>query len=229
MDRRGTNFKFWLLAMTLSRVSSYTDGLVLSDMHLLHPACSEFTTTAFAYASHQPDEPGLTPAGSGDASAKEAEHGCFDADGDRVVKRRRGRGHGEVLVRHECETPLAGVGMQIWRGALLLADYVHHRSASLRGATVLELGCGCALTGLLAARFASHVVLTDSPVRVLNPAGIVVVTHSVIVVVTHRSARSPQALPSFIIILINSRRCTRPAYLSFLRFACSTTRCTTSR
>jgi len=144
----------------ISRVRDYTDGQVLSDMHLLHPAGSEYTTTAFAFSQNL-DEP----------AAQEAEDGVgFDADGDRIVKRRRRGGRGEVLVRHECETPLAGVGMQIWRGALLLADYVLHRSATLRGATVLELGCGCALTGLLAARFASHVVLTDSPVRVLDNA-----------------------------------------------------------
>jgi predicted nicotinamide N-methyase len=164
-----------------SSVSAYDDGDVLSDVHLLHQPTSYDTATCFAFALQQGSDGGSDvddsvkaeqswPPASRPAPSATC-HQTLDADGDFVVRRRkRLRRRTEVLIRHECETPLAGVGMQVWRGALLLADCVVHRSTALRGSTVLELGCGCGLTGLVAASFASHVVLTDAPVRVLHNA-----------------------------------------------------------
>jgi predicted nicotinamide N-methyase len=53
------------------------------------------------------------------------------------------------------------VGRQIWRGALLLGDFVlHHGSSLLQGHTVLELGSGVGLTSIVAAMFASEVICT---------------------------------------------------------------------
>lgn len=157
--------------MAALSVSAYADGEVLSDVHLLHQPRSHDATTAFSFTADADDsvETEMWPPAASRPTAICSQ--TFDADGDLVVRRRkRPRRRTEVLVRHECETPLAGVGMQVWRGALLLADYVVQHSAALRGSTVLELGCGCGLTGLVAARFASHVVLTDAPVRVLHNA-----------------------------------------------------------
>jgi Lysine methyltransferase len=50
----------------------------------------------------------------------------------------------------------------VWRGALVLADYVLANSASFRGTVGLELGAGTGLAGLSLARFARRVVLTDA-------------------------------------------------------------------
>lgn len=51
---------------------------------------------------------------------------------------------------------------QVWRGALLLADYVLAHAAALRGCIGIELGAGAGLAGLaLAAAGARRVFLTD--------------------------------------------------------------------
>lgn len=55
-------------------------------------------------------------------------------------------------------------------GALLLCDYLLARPTLLRGATVLELGAGCGLTGLLAASVARRVFITDCVENVLSNA-----------------------------------------------------------
>jgi predicted nicotinamide N-methyase len=69
----------------------------------------------------------------------------------------------EILVysEHSYSTTLDLVGRQIWRGALLLADFVlHHGPSLLQGRTVLELASGVGLTGIVAAMFATEVICT---------------------------------------------------------------------
>ena len=86
----------------------------------------------------------------------------LDVDGDAVLSRRRKpEPSGSLKLRHTLDSVLVDVGLQVWRGALLLSDFlVAH--ASLAQGTVLELGSGCGLCGLLAARLGSHCAyLTD--------------------------------------------------------------------
>lgn len=72
-----------------------------------------------------------------------------------------GDGREVVTVQHSMATPLRSVGLQVWRGALLLADLVLHRgAAAFGGATALELGAGSGLAGLVLSRFASTIYLT---------------------------------------------------------------------
>ncbi|KAJ3090479.1 Methyltransferase-like protein 22 [Quaeritorhiza haematococci] len=59
-----------------------------------------------------------------------------------------------LTLHHRLATPLTHVGLQIWPGSLLLADFLLHLSLSapeslLRGRTVLELGCGAGLVSVL--------------------------------------------------------------------------------
>jgi len=61
-----------------------------------------------------------------------------DEDGDAVVPRRpTGKvphhDGGTVTIAHHLATPLADVGLQVWRGALLLADYAIHHQVRLCG------------------------------------------------------------------------------------------------
>lgn len=66
-------------------------------------------------------------------------------------------------IRHLLATPLSRVGLQVWRGSLLLADYVlSEAAAALQGCTALELGCGPGLAGLVLARLARSVYLTGA-------------------------------------------------------------------
>ena len=128
------------------------DERVLSDVHLRHDEAIE-PCTCFTWSSRA----------------------AIDSDGDLVVKRRRrrddGEGRGTLKLHHTLDTRLADVGLQVWRGALLIADLLVSDPSLVRSSTVLELGCGCGLCGLLAARLgADEVFLTDVGDGVLNNA-----------------------------------------------------------
>ncbi|XP_074202852.1 methyltransferase-like protein 22 isoform X6 [Camelus bactrianus] len=62
---------------------------------------------------------------------------------------------------HTMATPLEDVGKQVWRGALLLADYVLFQRDLFQGRTVLELGGGTGLASIVAATVARTVYCTD--------------------------------------------------------------------
>lgn len=81
----------------------------------------------------------------------------YDDDDDTEEKRCR-----DVLrIEHTMATPLDDVGKQVWRGALLLADYFLWQRRHLAGRTVLELGAGTGLTSLVMAATAATVYCTD--------------------------------------------------------------------
>jgi hypothetical protein len=58
----------------------------------------------------------------------------------------------------------------VWRGALLLGDYILHFLHHFSGCTTLELGAGPGVAGLLAARYARLVFLTgrSNVLRAIN-------------------------------------------------------------
>ena len=66
-----------------------------------------------------------------------------------------------VTLKHSMATPLHNVGKQIWRGALLLADYILHNSIEFREACCIELGAGVGLCSIVAGMFANTVYCTD--------------------------------------------------------------------
>ncbi|XP_062035739.1 methyltransferase-like protein 22 isoform X2 [Lepus europaeus] len=69
---------------------------------------------------------------------------------------------------HTMATPLEDVGKQVWRGALLLADYILFRRDLFQGRTVLELGAGTGLASVVAATVARTVYCTDVGVDLLS-------------------------------------------------------------
>ena len=135
---------------------STASDLHLSDVHLHCPGSTSAADeiSRFAFSTD-----------SAETSATAA-----DSDGDQVVKRRRAGRSGTLKLRHALATPLPDVGLQVWRGALLLCDYLLARPALVRGATILELGAGCGLCGLLAAGTARRVFVTDNTEGVLANA-----------------------------------------------------------
>ncbi|CAM6096239.1 unnamed protein product [Calypogeia fissa] len=93
-----------------------------------------------------------------------------DEHGDLVLPRRTKKRKAEnpavdaVLVHHHVTTLIPQVGLQIWRGALLLSDFILHiihSSNVFNNVTALELGSGTGLAGLVMARDAQLVFLTD--------------------------------------------------------------------
>ncbi|KAK5610067.1 hypothetical protein CRENBAI_012808, partial [Crenichthys baileyi] len=66
-----------------------------------------------------------------------------------------------IRIEHTMATPLEDVGKQVWRGALLLADFILSNPDTFRGATVLDLGAGTGLTSIVMATTAKTVYCTD--------------------------------------------------------------------
>lgn len=66
-----------------------------------------------------------------------------------------------IRIEHTMATLLEDVGKQVWRGALLLADWVLSQPGVFTGATVLELGAGTGLSSIITASLAKMVYCTD--------------------------------------------------------------------
>ncbi|XP_065085563.1 methyltransferase-like protein 22 [Ochlerotatus camptorhynchus] len=81
-----------------------------------------------------------------------------DKDGDLIVERRK---KGVIEIEHLKSTKLDLVGLQIWRGALLLADYILHNEKKFKNRKILELGSGVGLTSIVSSLYAREVVCTD--------------------------------------------------------------------
>ncbi|XP_023246726.1 methyltransferase-like protein 22 isoform X2 [Copidosoma floridanum] len=82
----------------------------------------------------------------------------YDEDGDLVLERNK---KGTILIEHSISTELKLVGLQIWRGALLLGDYIISHPQVFRDKVVLELGSGVGFDSIIASAFAKEVVCTD--------------------------------------------------------------------
>ncbi|KAL0926234.1 hypothetical protein M5K25_002447 [Dendrobium thyrsiflorum] len=59
-------------------------------------------------------------------------------------------------------------GQLVWPGAVLLNNYLSGNPKMLEGLSIIELGSGVGITGILCSRFCSEVVLTDHNDEVLE-------------------------------------------------------------
>lgn len=65
-----------------------------------------------------------------------------------------------LILEHLKSTKLDLVGLQIWRGALLLADYILHNEKKFKNRKILELGSGVGLTSIVSSLYAREVICT---------------------------------------------------------------------
>lgn len=72
----------------------------------------------------------------------------IDNDGDLDVQRLR---RGTIELEHSRATEIKLVGLQVWRGALLLADYLFSQRKEFGSKTIMELGAGVGLSSIAAA------------------------------------------------------------------------------
>ena len=73
----------------------------------------------------------------------------------------------ELTIRHKTATGLSGVGFQVWRGSLFLADYLLAHPGSVRSKTILEIGSGTGLTSITALLAGpKRILATDLPSQI---------------------------------------------------------------
>uniref|UniRef100_A0A6B2LAN9 Methyltransferase-like protein 22 n=1 Tax=Arcella intermedia TaxID=1963864 RepID=A0A6B2LAN9_9EUKA len=91
-----------------------------------------------------------------------------DEEGDFVLKRPKKQRTEVLTIVHHMDTSIHYVGLQVWRGALLLGDFILNNQELFKNATIMELGCGSGFSGLIASRIAKKCYLTDFDEEVLK-------------------------------------------------------------
>ena len=80
-----------------------------------------------------------------------------DSDGDLDLPRRSDTLlERKLLLEHRMTTELADVGLQVWRGSLLLSDYLLHHHQHLCDKNILEVGSGTGLASIVASFIGSR-------------------------------------------------------------------------
>ncbi|KAM0930313.1 hypothetical protein ACQ4PT_001050 [Festuca glaucescens] len=157
---------------------------VMSEVHLGCPPrfsglyLSRFTFSSLPLEHYAGGSDGEHSGGCEMAAATSSYAVAVDDEGDLVLDRRRRRkrdgrrSDDHVLtVQHGITSSLQSVGLQVWKAAMLLTDFVLHKSftsSEFDGVTAMEIGAGTGLVGLAQARVASKVFITDRGTDILD-------------------------------------------------------------
>ncbi|KAK3134180.1 hypothetical protein QOZ80_6AG0546000 [Eleusine coracana subsp. coracana] len=155
---------------------------VMSEVHLgCPPGFSGLHVSRFTFSSRPIESSGIS---KGDSelvaatsdSSDSPDAVAVDEDGDLVLDRRKRKrdvtsDYHVLTIRHGITSSLNSVGLQVWKAALLLADFVLHKSSTssdFDGVTAIEIGAGTGLVGLVQARVARKVFITDRGSDILD-------------------------------------------------------------
>ncbi|XP_008647476.1 putative methyltransferase family protein isoform X4 [Zea mays] len=157
------------------------DEQVMSEVHLgCPPHFSGLLVSHFSFSSRPLGPYGHKGGGGGGGGSElvAATSGsvAVDEDGDLVLDRRRrnkyARGDRHLFtIQHGVTSSLKSVGLQVWKAALLLSDFILHESFSspnFDGVTAIEIGAGTGLVGLALARVARRIFVTDRGTDILD-------------------------------------------------------------
>ncbi|KAK9154388.1 hypothetical protein Sjap_001868 [Stephania japonica] len=73
-----------------------------------------------------------------------------------------------LLCLQSASTDYDLTGQLVWPGAVLLNNYLSNNTAILQGCSIIELGSGVGVTGILCSRFCQEILLTDHNEQVLK-------------------------------------------------------------
>ncbi|XP_068762488.1 methyltransferase-like protein 22 isoform X2 [Montipora capricornis] len=133
--------------------------IFLSDVHVntpfLRTSITDVAITRFRI---------MRPAISSDPNLMQEIRPTFaDEDGD-LSPLRKDVKHEDcdyITIEHHLSTAMEDIGLQVWRGTLLLCDYIVHHEDRFDGCTMLELGAGLGLCSIIVGRVAKRVFCTD--------------------------------------------------------------------
>ncbi|XP_031403033.1 protein N-lysine methyltransferase METTL21A isoform X3 [Punica granatum] len=108
----------------------------------------------------------MAGAGERDGEEEEEEIVCLEAsffinDNYELKKFTFGSHSFELYCLQSASTDFDLTGQLVWPGAMLLNEYLSKNVDLLKGCSVIELGSGVGITGILCSRFCREVVLTD--------------------------------------------------------------------
>lgn len=138
------------------------DGLVRSEMHQAAHATTANNTSGlhlstYRFTIHEDDDKTIETT----TTTTPLSH-LVDEDGDFLVPRRCNIKSITIKLHHHLATSLDHVGLQCWRGALLLCETLLSRRKEIAGKVLCELGAGVGIASILAARLQPRrVYLTD--------------------------------------------------------------------
>ncbi|KAG6531798.1 hypothetical protein ZIOFF_005623 [Zingiber officinale] len=79
-----------------------------------------------------------------------------------------GRHSLRLLCLRSASTDYDLTGQVVWPGAVLLNNYLTENAGMLHGCSIIELGSGVGITGILCSRFCHEIVLTDHNVEIIR-------------------------------------------------------------
>lgn len=134
--------------------------LHLSELHVetCPPGTDSLWKTRF-YFTADGYGPSSRPVAASSSGSAESE----DEDGD--LRPPRPPAKRFLQLQHARSTTLDGVGLQVWRGACLLSDWLLHERRSIRDTDVFELGGGVGLVALAAALSGARTVVCTDGLR----------------------------------------------------------------